>query len=617
MLWAAEHHNVDFTAEVMERALAVTADDHAFNPAQDRLRALADKWDGVSRLTTWLADYLNVELTLANRKYLAEIGAAWLKGVAARVLFPGCKRDDVLVLVGPQGFRKSTAASAIADCICPRSFTDSLGNLGSDEASIGIIGITIAEFSELSAIARSELEAVKAFVSRSSDRFRERYAQHQTDHPRTCSFIATTNEDCGFLRDPSGNRRWWPVTITTQIDSDQLACHLPQLLGEAARRVIDGEPWYVTDAVALAQADEIREDNSDRDVWEAAVLAAMDVLLPHERTIAKALDYIGVKVDRQDRQAMNRVSGILRANGWRRKRGRVSGGGLGYVWHLFPSCNKGEQDKNTIEASQKADCSSVPIYSPYIKNNYVREGAGGVKAENAGESAGDLHRGFDGNKGNKGNKSPPAPDSPPVGTPPSAETNGGDPDISPDIASASSAENPSSSGCCKAKAADTTRDNPHPSAKPLSPLDQDIMRYMAHMHGTATDDEVYRQTRSGATGRTLPLVRRALHHLVALGLVDKVNGVFAWRRGPRHDRVRSRARQRGPRALLPLFRLRFLSCADKRLRRSSAYSRGAGSCGHRHRRPLPGRCPGLPPARGLSVSVRPGARRNQRRGFQL
>ena len=99
-------------------------------------------------------------------------------------------------------------------------------------------------------------------------------------------------------------------------------------------------------------------------------------------------------------------------------------------------------------------------------------------------------------------------------------------DIPPDIASASSAENPSGSGCCKAKATDTTRDNPHPSAKPLSPLDQDIMRYMTHMHGTSTDDEVYWQTRSGATGRTLPLVRRALHRLVKLGLVDKVNGVF-------------------------------------------------------------------------------------------
>lgn len=414
MLWAAERHDVDFTVEAMERALAVIADDHAFNPAQDRLRALADQWDGVDRLATWLADYLNAELTPANREYLAEIGAAWLKGVVARVLFPGCKRDDVLVEVGPQGYRKSTAAAAIANCVCPNSFTDSLGNLGSDEAAIGVIGITIAEFSELSAIARSELEAVKSFVSRSSDRFREKYARHPTDHPRTCSFIATTNEDCGFLRDPSGNRRWWPITITAPIDIPRLEATLPKLLGEAASRVIDGEPWYVSDAVALAQAEEIREDNSDRDVWEAAVLTAMDILHPHERTIAKVLDHIGVKVDRQDRQATNRVSGILRANGWKRKRGRISGGGLGYIWHLFSSSKEGEQEGNTGLASQQAGCSAVPICSPHKKDNYIGVKAGEVKAESAVKSAvksaRDLHKEFDGNKGNNGNKSTPPPD---------------------------------------------------------------------------------------------------------------------------------------------------------------------------------------------------------------
>ena len=460
MLWAAERHDVDFTVEAMERALAVIADDHAFNPAQDRLRTLAAQWDGVERLATWLADYLNAELTPANREYLAEIGAAWLKGVVARVLFPGCKRDDVLVEVGPQGYRKSTAAAAIANCVCPNSFTDSLGNLGSDEAAIGVIGTTIAEFSELSAIARSELEAVKSFVSRSSDRFREKYARHPTDHPRTCSFIATTNEDCGFLRDPSGNRRWWPITITAPIDISRLESDLPQLLGEAARRVIEGEPWYVTDTVALTQADEIREDNSERDVWETAVLAAMEVLLPHERTIAKVLGHIGVKVERQDRQATNRVSGILRANGFKKKRGRISGGGLGYVWSLFPSSNGGEQEGNTGLASQQADCSTVPICSPHKKNKYLEEAPVGVTADtthaanSAVKSAGDLHREIEGNKGNKGNKPPPV------------DTHPG-PDISPDSSIALPAETTIATTTCKAKTPDIARADPRRSAPPV------------------------------------------------------------------------------------------------------------------------------------------------------
>lgn len=369
MLHCADCHDVDFTADTVERAVALVAHRNAFNPAQDRLRALAEQWDGTPRLTTWLADYLSIEANPSSRAYLAEIGSAWMKGVAARVLKPGCKRDDVLTLVGPQGFGKSTASAAIADAICPNSFTDSIRNLGSEEAANEIRGITIAEFSELAAIARSELEAVKAFVSRSSDRFREKYQRHSTDHPRTCSFIASTNDDCGFLRDPSGNRRWWPVTVARPIDSAALKAALPALLGEAASRVLAGEPWHVTDAAALREAEAIREDHSDRDVWESAIMDAITLLAPSDRTIAEILRKIGVETSRQDRQATNRVSAVLRENGWKRKRGRLSSGDLGYLWACSPQSDVGEQEGNSSSARQQAGCSYVPICSPSEKDN--------------------------------------------------------------------------------------------------------------------------------------------------------------------------------------------------------------------------------------------------------
>ena len=512
LFWAAENHDVDFSADAMERAIALVGRRNAFNPAQDRLKALAAQWDKKSRLSTWLADYLSVESNELNRAYLAEIGAAWLKGVTARVLFPGCKMDDVLVQVGVQGFGKSTAAAAIADAICQNSFTDSLGNLGTDEAANGIRGITIAEFSELSAVARSELEATKAFVSRASDRFREKYARHPTDHPRTCSFIATTNEDCGFLRDPSGNRRWWPVTVAKPIDSERLKAMLPALLGEAASRVLAGEAWHVTDSVALKQADEIREDNSDRDVWEAAVIAAMEILLPHERTIAKVLDFIGVKVDRQDRQATNRVSTILRMNGWKRKRARISNCGRCYVWELSPSMEQGGHKGDTTLASQQAACPYVPICPPQEKNNFE------VDSDNMsgcdGNAPAHVLGKFNGNQGGQGgqggqtkiaNSGETKEEQQVTKTP-----HGGGPvplkgDIKGDIA---------------------TRDNPQPPTKPLSPLDGDIVRYLENVTGTATEDEVHRQTSHGQQGRTLPLVRVALHKLVAAGVVDKVNGQY-------------------------------------------------------------------------------------------
>lgn len=357
-----------FRLDMLDTAVQTAARRHPFNPAQERLRALADQWDGVPRLDSWLTRYLNAETTAENRAYLAELGPAFLKGVAARVLFPGCKRDDVLALVGAQGYVKSGAAQAIADCIMPNTFTDSLGNLGSDEAAIGVQGIIIAEFSELAALGRSELEAVKAFISRPSDRYRPKYARNQIDQPRTCSFIATTNEDAGFLRDPSGNRRWWPITITEKIDLPALKLALPLLMGEAAKRALAGEPWHVSDAEALRQAESVRADCADSDVWEPAVLNSAARLNDRERTIGNILADMGVSTERQDRRAQTRVSNILRANGYQRKRGRDTTGGRGYLWlKLSPMSTEGGQKGDTGLASEIAAVPSVPICPPQEK----------------------------------------------------------------------------------------------------------------------------------------------------------------------------------------------------------------------------------------------------------
>lgn len=387
----SDHNLPSFSSDLMNEGVQTAARRHPFNPAQDRLRALAGQWDGMTRLDGWLTRYLNAEATAENQEYLAEIGAAWLKGVCARVLMPGCKRDDVLTLVGPQGFLKSSAAQAIAEGILPDSFTDSLGNLGSDEAAIGVQGIIIAEFSELAAMGRSELEAVKAFITRRSDRYREKYERMPTDHPRTCSFIATTNDDAGFLRDPSGNRRWWPVKVTRKIDLDALRTVIPMLLGEAASRVLGGEQWHVTNELANRQAEQAREAHKDSDVWEAAVLNAAAHLPDKERTISEILLRINVELPRQDRVAQNRVSNILRANGYQRKRGRDGRGTLVYLWAVpitpvVPITPEGEQEGNSQLASQQAGCSPVPICSPNKNKMDVGSVECGTSAQPTGES---------------------------------------------------------------------------------------------------------------------------------------------------------------------------------------------------------------------------------------
>lgn len=325
ILWLSRVHNVNLSRDTVDFAALAVASRSAFNPAQDRLRALAERWDGISRLAYWLEETLGAKVE-ENREYLAAIGASWLKGVCARVLLPGCKRDDVLVLRSPQGWRKSTAAQAIADAILPDAFTDSvdLGNLS--EAKIQIRGVIVAELGELAGLTRGDMESIKAFVSTKSDHFREKFGRHAQDFARTCSFIGTTN-DPTFLKDPTGNRRWWPVTLDEPIDVPRLEEALPQLLGEAARAVLAGEPWYVTGAAALNQADRIRESHFEEDVWTdevMAIVASMDG--PGAAiTIPDLLDRMAIPRAQQNTATQRRVAGILRTNGYEEARKWLDG----------------------------------------------------------------------------------------------------------------------------------------------------------------------------------------------------------------------------------------------------------------------------------------------------
>ena len=337
-----------FTLDALANAVMTVAYRHPFNPAQDRLRALAEQWDGVDRLRTWLVDYLGAAVNTSNELYLQEIGSAWLKGVAARVMFPGCKRDDVLVLRGEQGYLKSTAANAIGDCIHPDSFTDSLGDLASKDAKSAIRGIIIAELGELASLNKSDVESIKAFVAAKADHFREAYGRGERDYPRTVSFVGTTN-DKTFLKDPTGNRRWWPVTIPAPINIPRLTDALAQLLGEAARRVMAGEAWFVNDREALRQAEAVRAAHFQDDVWtEAALESAYRILagMADYNEPVNPVDYVtvpgiltamGVRIEQHSIPNQTRIGGILRVAGWKDKKKRVGNWKEGRtVWAWYP-----------------------------------------------------------------------------------------------------------------------------------------------------------------------------------------------------------------------------------------------------------------------------------------
>ena len=167
-------------------------------------------------------------------------------GVAAvaRVFSPGCKFDNVIILCGPQGIGKSTMLKKLGR----EWFSDSLTSVQGKEAYEQLHGVWIAELGELYATRKAESEAVKQFLSKSEDIFRVAYGRRTASFPRQCVFYGTTNETV-FLRDRTGNRRFWPVNVGGPHDKsfkDFTEAEVAQVWAEAYYLWQQGESWSCT-----------------------------------------------------------------------------------------------------------------------------------------------------------------------------------------------------------------------------------------------------------------------------------------------------------------------------------------------------------------------------------
>ena len=187
-------------------AFAVLQDSRAFHPILDYFRNL-EPWDGTPRVETLLVDYLGAPDTAYVRAVTRKILCA-----AVRRLFePGCKFDNILVISGPQGVGKSTLLSRLGMSWFSDSLT--LSDMNDKTAAEKLQGAWILEIGEMAGMKKADLEKVKAFLTRQDDKYRASYARRVTNHPRQCVFFGTTNE-AGYLRDVTGNRRFWTVHVT-------------------------------------------------------------------------------------------------------------------------------------------------------------------------------------------------------------------------------------------------------------------------------------------------------------------------------------------------------------------------------------------------------------------
>lgn len=244
-----------------------------FHPVRDYIRSL--EWDGVPRCDTLWIDYLGAEdnefVRVATRKHLV--------AAVSRVFKPGCKFDYVIVLSGPQGIGKSTMIARLGR----NWFSDSITTVSGKEAYEQLHGVWIAELGELYATKKAETEAVKSFLSKTEDMFRVAYGRYASVFPRQCVFYGSTN-DSTYLRDRTGNRRFWPIDVGRCRCPYSLKDFTPdvvdQLWAEAYQLFLKGESIYIDTKKIEKLAHEAQKAHTEIPEKLGIIQEYLDTLLP-------------------------------------------------------------------------------------------------------------------------------------------------------------------------------------------------------------------------------------------------------------------------------------------------------------------------------------------------
>lgn len=243
----------------VEDALMLELERHAVHPVREYLAGL--EWDGVPRVETLLVDYLGA----VDNEYTRCVTRKFLAATVARVMRPGCKFDHMLVFTGKQGIGKTFLAEKLAG----KWFSNTLDTVQGKEAYEALQGVWIMEMGELTATKKADIEATKHFISKTEDAFRVAYGRRKSYFPRQCTFIGTTNE-AAFLRDRTGNRRYWPVGVSSASESrvwDLTQDVVDQIWAEALGIYEAGETLYLNaEQELLATAEqELRLEDSGMD----------------------------------------------------------------------------------------------------------------------------------------------------------------------------------------------------------------------------------------------------------------------------------------------------------------------------------------------------------------
>ena len=293
-----------FSARNYDIAVTKAVDDRSYHPIREFFETLP-AWDGMERADTLLIDYLGAEDT----PYVRAVTRKELCAAYCRVYHPGIKFDSMIVLNGDQGIGKSTLIAKLGG----EWYSDSLNlsDMNDKTAAEKLQGYWIMEIGELAGMRKADLDKVKAFISRQDDKYRASFGRRVTPHPRQCVFFGTTNSQNGYLRDITGNRRYWNVKVPGNgkykpwdMDEDTVK----QVWAEVMVYAKAGEKLYLPPELE-AYAKEEQRAAMERDDREGLVQEYLDMLLPDtwdSMDVYKRRDYV------RDADDPMRPDGIIR-----------------------------------------------------------------------------------------------------------------------------------------------------------------------------------------------------------------------------------------------------------------------------------------------------------------
>ena len=348
IIWLTNQYGFTPATQTVDEAVELIGRANTFHPVREYLESV--RWDGVSRLDDWMADFLGVKKT----EYTMRVSRWFILGMVARVMNPGCKFDYSLVLEGKQGRKKSSALKALAG----PWFGDTDLDLSSKDSMSALRGKWLYELAEMGSLARAESARQKSFLSRQVDEFRPAFARREIRSPRQLVFAGTTNE-WSWNKDPTGGRRFWPIEPVGEIDVDGLAAIRGQLFAEALVAFKAGERYWPS---SQEQADIFDAQQLARESEDGLFDLVHDWLerLPRaEFTMGEVLgEALKLDAGRITRDVTTRVGALLHKMGCGKRERR---NGVVRFVYTVPAWSAYGQEAEKRQRMGASDGSSLPI----------------------------------------------------------------------------------------------------------------------------------------------------------------------------------------------------------------------------------------------------------------